>query len=84
MNNLLNIFQEFGENFVRRIQMPAIIIALSFAIIGVALAVLARRIARVVRKSNIVPDNDAVLISLKAVGLVFLFVAVLIIVFRGV
>ena len=84
MNILLNIFKEFGENFVRRIQMPSIIIALSFAIVGVALAVLARRIARVVRKEDKIADNDAVLISLKAVGLVLLFVAVLIIVFRGV
>jgi hypothetical protein len=84
MNILLNIFQEFGENFVRRIQMPSIIIALAFAIVGVALAVLARRIARAVRKSNDIADNDGVLISLKAIGLVFLFVSVLIIVFRGV
>lgn len=84
MNILLNVFQEFGENFVRRIQMPSIIIALAFAIVGVALAVLAKRIARAVRKSNDIADNDGVLISLKAVGLVFLFVSVLIIVFRGV
>lgn len=84
MNILLNIFQEFADNFVRRIQMPSIIIALAFAIVGVSLAVLARRIARVVRKSNEIADNDAVLISLKSVGLVFLFVSVLIIVFRGV
>lgn len=84
MNILLNIFQEFGENFLRRIQMPAIIVALAFAIVGVALALLARRIARVVRKSDEIADNDAILISLKVVGLVFLFVAVLIIVFRGV
>ena len=84
MNILLNVFQDFGDNFIRRIQMPSIIIALAFAIVGVALAILARRIARVVRKSNEVADNDGVLISLKAVGLVLLFVSVLIIVFRGV
>ena len=84
MNILLNIFQQFGENFLRRIQMPSIIVALAFAVVGVALAILARRIARVVRKSNDIADNDAILISLKVVGLVFLFVAVLIIVFRGV
>jgi len=84
MNILLNIFQQFGENFLRRIQMPSIIVALAFAIVGVALAILARRIARVARKSNDIADNDAILISLKVVGLVFLFVAVLIIVFRGV
>ena len=84
MNLLLNIFQEFGENLIRRLQMPAVIVALAFAIIGVALAVLARRIARVVRKSNEIQENDSILISLKAIGLVFLFVSILIIVFRGV
>lgn len=84
MNTLLNIFQTFGENFVRRIQMPAIIVALVFAVVGVALAVLARRVARVVRKTNEISDNDSVLITFKALGLVCLFVSVLIIVFRGV
>ncbi len=81
---LLNVFQTFGENFVRRIQMPSIIVALVFAVVGVSLAVLARRIARVARKSNEIADNDAVLISFKAIGLVCLFVSVLIVVFRGV
>lgn len=84
MNLLLNVFQEFGENLIRRLQMPAVIVALAFAIIGVSLAILARRVARVVRKSNEIQENDSVLISMKAVGLVFLFVSVLIIVFRGV
>ena len=84
MNFLLNIFQEFSENFIRRIQIPAVIVALAFAVVGVALAILARRIARAVRKSNKIEENDAVLITLKVVGLVFLFVSILIIVFRGV
>ena len=84
MNLLLIIFQEFGENLIRRLQMPAVIVALAFAIVGVALAVLARRIARVARKSNDIQENDSILISLKAIGLVFLFVSILIIVFRGV
>lgn len=84
MNTLLNVFQTFGENFVRRIQMPAIVIALVFAIVGVALAVLGRRVARVVRKNNDISDNDSVLITFKAIGLVCLFISVLIVVFRGV
>ena len=84
MNTLLNVFQTFGENFVRRLQMPAIIVALVFAVIGVSLAVLGRRVARVVRKSNDISDNDSVLITFKAIGLVCLFVSVLIVVFRGV
>ena len=84
MNTLLNVFQTFGENFVRRIQMPAIIVALVFAVVVFSCAVLGRRVARVVRKSNEINDNDSVLITFKAIGLVCLFISVLIVVFRGV
>jgi len=84
MNLFLGIFQDFADNFVRRIQMPVIIVALVFAIAGVSMAILARRIARAVRKSDDVKDNDGVLISCKSIGLVCLFVSVLIIVFRGI
>ena len=84
MSNLLGVFQTFGENFVRRLQMPSIIIALVFAVIGVSLAVLGRRVARMVRKTNDIKDNDSVPITIKAIGLVCLFISVLIVVFRGV
>ena len=84
MSNLLGVFQTFGENFVRRLQMPSIIIALVFAVIGVSLAVLGRRVARMVRRTNDIKDNDSVLITFKAIGLVCLFISVLIVVFRGV
>ena len=84
MSNLLGVFQTFGENFVRRLQMPSIIIALVFAVIGVSLAVLGRRVARMVRKTNDIKDNDSVLITFKAIGLVCLFISVLIVVYRGV
>ena len=84
MSNLLGVFQTFGENFVRRRQTPSIIIALVFAVIGVSLAVLGRRVARMVRKTNDIKDNDSVLITFKAIGLVCLFISVLIVVFRGV
>lgn len=84
MNTFLNVFDTFAENFVRRLQMPAIIVAIVFAVVGLALAILARRIARVVRKSNEINDSDSILITVKAIGLVCLFISVLIIVFRGV
>jgi len=82
MNILLNSFQTFWDNLLIRLQMPVIIVALACAILGVALVILAKRIARMVRKSDSVQDNDNVLISLKAIGLILLFVSVLIIVFR--
>lgn len=83
MNLVLNVFQTFGENFIKRIQMPSVIVALCFAVVGLALAILAKRIARVVRKSNNISDNDSVLVSFKSIGLVCLFVSVLIIIFRA-
>ena len=83
MNLLLNVFVDFWNNFVDRLRIPAIIVALVFAIIGVALAVLARRIARVIRKSNEISDSDNILITFKAIGLVCLFISVLIIIFRS-
>ena len=82
MNLLLNSFQTFWENLLVRLQMPAIMVALACAVVGVAIVMLAKRITRMVRKSDSVQDNDNVLISLKAIGLVLLFVSVLIIVFR--
>lgn len=83
MNLLLNVFVEFWNNFVDRIRIPAIIVALAFAVVGVAIAVLSRRIARVIRKTNDIKDNDNLLITFKAIGLVCLFISVLIIVFRS-
>jgi len=83
MNLLLNVFTDFWNNLVERLQVPTIIVALVFAIVGVAFAILARRIARVIRKTNDISDSDTVLISFKAVGLVCLFISVLIIIFRS-
>jgi hypothetical protein len=83
MNLLLNVFTDFWNNFVERIQIPAIIVALVFAIVGVSFAVLGRRIARVIRKTDDIKDTDNILIAFKAVGLVCLFVSVLIIIFRS-
>ena len=82
MNLLLNTFQTFCESLLRRLQDPAIIAALACAILAVALVILAKRVARMVRKSDVVQENDNVLISLKAIGLILLFISVLIIVFR--
>ena len=83
MDLLLNVFKDFWDSFILKIQMPAIIVALCLAVVGVAFACLGRRVARVVRKSNEIEDNDPVLISFKAIGIACLFVSILIIVLRA-
>lgn len=83
MNLLLNAFTDYWNNLIGRLQLPTVIVALVFAIVGVSFAILARRIARIFRKTNDISDSDTVLISFKAVGLVCLFISVLIIIFRS-
>lgn len=74
---MLGIFDEFVE-WIGRIP---VIVALVLCVFGVALAVLARRIARVIRKTNDISDNDKYYLTCKVIAAVLLFAALLIIVF---
>ncbi|MBR4745731.1 MAG: hypothetical protein IK070_03395 [Clostridia bacterium] len=71
---LLGVFDEFVE----WISWTPVIIALSLAVVGLALGVLARRIARVIRKTNEIDDKDRALITIKVFAIILLFVAALI------
>ena len=83
MNLLLNVFKDFWNNLITRLAMPSMIFAIVFAILGVALAVIARKVAVVVRKSEDIDEKDPVMIGFKAAGLACLFVSILIIVIRA-
>lgn len=83
MNLLLDTFSSFWTNFVAKITTVEMIIAIAFAIVGVSIAILARKITKTVRKSDKIEDSDSLYISLKVVGLVCLFIAILIIIFRA-
>ena len=84
MNLLLegNVVAGFFDNLLKRLQLADVIIAMCFAVIGVAIAVLAKRIPRTIRKRNNIEDNDKILILFKAASLVLIFVAFLILVFE--
>ena len=83
MNLLLNVFTDFWSNLVQRLSIPAIIFAIVFASVGVALAFIARRVAVVVRKTDDIDDKDPIMIGFKAAGLACLFIAILIIIVRA-
>jgi hypothetical protein len=83
MNLLLNVFVTFWNNLLVKLSTPAVIFALAFAILGVALAFIARRVAVVCRKTDDIDDKDPIMIGFKAAGLACLFVSVLIIVIRA-
>lgn len=74
------------SSFIARIQKPHVMIGLILAVIGFAIILLARRVATVARKEELrslpVENNNKVYITLKALGLVMLLVALIIMVFE--
>ena len=79
MNLMLTIWSTINE----RLQLPMFTAGIVFAVLGVTIGVLAKRITRVVRKSNVVENNDKILVSLKLVGLVLLFLALILLIFTN-
>lgn len=69
------------ESFQKWFSIPAVWISVLLFIAGSSLVLLARRIARVVKKTNSIADNDKTLITIKSIGIVMMFVGLMIIVF---
>lgn len=63
---MINLLGKTLEQFVDR---PVVIVGLAFIAIGVALAFLARRIARAVRHQNTIASNDRAFLVPKIMGL---------------
>lgn len=68
-----------GVTFKEFIQKTNVIGGIILAIIGVAIWLLAKNIAQVVRKGEPVKPNDAVLIGWKVAGLVALLIGMVLI-----
>lgn len=79
----MNLMLSFWSTLSERLQLPMFTAGIVLAVLGVAIGVLAKRITRVVRKSNTIEDNDKVLVSLKLVGLILLFLALILLIFTN-
>ena len=66
MNNLL------GVSLRHFLGQPLIIVGLILLVLGVATVVLAKRIAKVSRQTNEVPNDDKVYVTLKVIGLLLM------------
>lgn len=69
------------ENFKKWLTMPQIWVAIALIVIGTSLVFLARRITRVVRKTNSIDEKDKTYIAIKCTGIALMFVSLMIIVF---
>ena len=58
---------------------PHVIVGIGLAMIGIAVAMLAKRIARTIRKTNELAEDDKIVLALKTVGLVFALVALILV-----
>ncbi len=51
--------------------------------LGFAIICLAKRITKTVRKTNVIPDDDKLYIVLKVVGLIFVVIAFVVLLFSS-
>ncbi len=69
-------------DLLTRLAMPNVITGLVLAALGLAITFLARKIARVVRKEKEIPNNDNVYLICKALGLVMICVALIVMIIQ--
>lgn len=74
MSNLL------GVTLIEFLQRPNVLVAIFLAVMGIALAILSRRITRSVRKSKDIADNDGLFVGLKITGLVMILIGLILMV----
>ena len=58
-----------------------VIVGIALAAVGIAFALLAKRITKVVRKSSEIQPTDPVMLILKAFGLICIVIALILIIF---
>ena len=71
----------FLESFKKWFSIPAVWLAVISFVVGAAMVILARRITRVIKKTNSIADNDKTLITLKSIGIALMFLGLMVIVF---
>ena len=69
------------ESFKRFFSMPQVWVAMILCVVVTSLVLLARRITRVVKKTDTIADNDRTLVTIKCIGIVMLVLTVVILVF---
>lgn len=75
-----SVVSTLWNHVVESLSLAQNIWAIVFAILGITISVLAKRFTRMIRNNNDISNNDTVLILFKAVGLGFIFVALMLVV----
>lgn len=74
--NNATFMENFWQNFTKKFSSPWIWYALSFAVLGITILILAKRIARIVKQKNNIDKNDGAYLTFVVVAILFLMAAV--------
>ena len=86
MNSLLNsmsLMANVWNDFVANFAYPWMWFATAFAVIGVTLLILSRRIARIIKQRNNIEDNDGAYITFLVISLLFIIASVILFIVMG-
>lgn len=86
MSSLLNsmsLMANFWTDFIDKFNYAWMWFAMAFAIIGVTLLILSRRIARIIKQRNNIEDNDGAYITFLVISLLFIIASVILFIVMG-
>ncbi len=78
-----SFFTEFWDSFYPRLKTTEIIVAMVLAVVGLTIAILARRITRAIKQKNDIPNEDKTLIVIKVIALLFMVASALLFIFTA-
>lgn len=69
-----------AESLLEHLQKPNVLIAIILAILGVFLALIAKRAARAFRHKKDIKEDDIIMVTMKIVGLLLILVGLILMV----
>lgn len=81
--NNASFFEVFWEDFKGKFSQTWIWYALAFAVMGVTILILAKRIARLIKQKNNIDKNDGAYVTFMVVAFLFIMASVVLFVVMG-
>ncbi len=75
--NITGFLEKFWAEFVKNFSSPWIWYALAFAVVGIALLILAKRIARLIKQKNNIDKNDGAYVTFMVVAFLFIMASII-------
>lgn len=72
------------EDFINVLKDPIYIVSIILAAVGIACALIAKRVTKLVRKTDNVDPSDKLLLLIKVIGLGLILIALLLLIIGGV